>query len=332
MDKQSNITLKTDTEFMRLSAYESEALTNLLEHELIDLNVKPTIHVWRGYIVDGHKRYNLCQQYCVPFNIRYLNVETKEEAIIWKCSLLITEKKYHKTKFIHYYLGKYYVTKHGHKTLTNPTGHNQYTQKELLVRNIPLSTYRQLADSIGKEAGLKGPSIYKYAREYRYLEAIYNMSPLMANLILSEKKQLSYDALGTLSKLTSFEMSKAERFCQSDKHSFIQLDKLLEYIEKGDRDWDRPSIRKVSNVKMNVPKSSNAKPQIKVTPSFDPDAEISSLFLTIPSWISSMNRVRTNTDFSLISSNAGDRLKSELNNMTNSIKLLINELEVLTNE
>ena len=327
MNNKGLIKLKTDTELLRLSSYETGSLTDLLEHELIDLNTKPTIYVWRGIIIDGHKRYNLCHKYNVPFNIRYLNFESKDDAIIWKCCLLITEKKYHTARFMHYYLGKYYVTEQGRKGISNTFGHNQFTPKELLVKHTNLSTFRELSEAIGKEAGFKSSSILKYAREYKYIEAIYELSPLMADIILSEQIQISYETLGSISKLTSFEMNKAERYVQSTNSIYIELDKLREYIEKSDKDFDRPR-----KPRQSLPKTPAIKPQIKVTPKFDPDAEIASLYLTIPSWISSMSRARNNTDFSKISDTAANKLRSELNNMQSGIQLLINELEVPTNE
>lgn len=51
-------------------------------------------------------------------------------------------------------------------------------------------------------------------------------------------------------------------------------------------------------------------------PKFDPDSEVSSLSLTIPSWISLINRTQSVTDFNLIS----DKAKKELTNRLDSLK------------
>ena len=59
---------------------------------------------------------------------------------------------------------------------------------------------------------------------------------------------------------------------------------------------------------------------VKDMPDFDPDADINVLTLTIPSWSSSINRVRTKTDLSIVSAGAKDRLVTEL-------RLLIQRVE-----
>lgn len=62
---------------------------------------------------------------------------------------------------------------------------------------------------------------------------------------------------------------------------------------------------------------------IKDMPEYDPDAEIASLTLTIPSWISSMNRVRDVSDMSKVSIAAKAKLLNELEKLGNAtLKML----------
>lgn len=68
-------------------------------------------------------------------------------------------------------------------------------------------------------------------------------------------------------------------------------------------------------------------PAIKNMPEFDPDAEITGLTLTIPSWCSSLDRVRTKTNLSIVSdqaraklSNALETLQSKSSEMMDAIK------------
>lgn len=74
-------------------------------------------------------------------------------------------------------------------------------------------------------------------------------------------------------------------------------------------------------------KSIEPKPVIKQMPKFDPDAELSSLSLTIPSWCSSVERVMNVTDFRLSSKEGKNRLKIQLNNLINVIDKITNILE-----
>ena len=59
---------------------------------------------------------------------------------------------------------------------------------------------------------------------------------------------------------------------------------------------------------------------MKDTPAFDPDAEINGLALTIPSWCSSMKRVRNAIDPDIVSEDAKSRLRSGLILLTDEVK------------
>ena len=61
-------------------------------------------------------------------------------------------------------------------------------------------------------------------------------------------------------------------------------------------------------------------PSVKDTPAFDPDAEITGLALTIPSWCSSMERVRHTINPDIVSENAKSRLRSSLILLTDEVK------------
>ena len=60
---------------------------------------------------------------------------------------------------------------------------------------------------------------------------------------------------------------------------------------------------------------------------FDPDAELSSLSLTIPSWCSSIERVMNVTDFQRSSKEGKKRLKIQLSNLMTVIDKITKILE-----
>lgn len=53
-------------------------------------------------------------------------------------------------------------------------------------------------------------------------------------------------------------------------------------------------------------------PSVKDMPAFDPDAEITGLTLTVPSWSGSIHRIIARTDLSIVSAGAKKRLASAL--------------------
>ena len=62
-------------------------------------------------------------------------------------------------------------------------------------------------------------------------------------------------------------------------------------------------------------------------PAFDPDADITGLTLTIPSWTSSINRVLTKTDLSIVSDTARNSLANELQSLLKNIDKMLSAIE-----
>ena len=64
-------------------------------------------------------------------------------------------------------------------------------------------------------------------------------------------------------------------------------------------------------------------PSIKDMPTFDPDAEVTELTLTIPTWNSSIKRTQTNADLSIISQTAREKLKSALQSLRDEVDIML---------
>ena len=66
---------------------------------------------------------------------------------------------------------------------------------------------------------------------------------------------------------------------------------------------------------------------VKQMPSYDPDAEVSGLTLTIPSWVSSIQRTYAAAEFSAISPHALERLTAQLLCLTRSAEQLMSAIK-----
>jgi hypothetical protein len=77
-----------------------------------------------------------------------------------------------------------------------------------------------------------------------------------------------------------------------------------------------------ANPTMEVPD----KPAIKTMPTFDPDAEVAGLTLTIPSWTSSIERTKSTADFNIISSSAKDKLEEALEALQRKVQELLSAI------
>lgn len=72
----------------------------------------------------------------------------------------------------------------------------------------------------------------------------------------------------------------------------------------------------------------SAGPSVKDMPEFDPDAEINSLALTIPSWVQSLKRTQSTVNIPLITDEGRQHLRDELQQLINTASGLDATLEV----
>ena len=70
---------------------------------------------------------------------------------------------------------------------------------------------------------------------------------------------------------------------------------------------------------------------VKDVPTYDPDGEVASLSLTIPSWNSSIDRVFNQTNLNEISDKARAQLKSELLAVRDSVDVILLAIEEASN-
>lgn len=67
-------------------------------------------------------------------------------------------------------------------------------------------------------------------------------------------------------------------------------------------------------------------PLIKIPPMHDPDAEIAGLTLTVPSWVSSIERARNNADMNAASTSAKSKLEEALLSLQKKVSEMLSEI------
>ena len=80
-------TLRIDPEFKaQIPPLTQEERKQLEENILAEGELLAPILVWNGTIVDGHNRYEILQSHPeIPCSVRNLDLETREEVLIWIC-------------------------------------------------------------------------------------------------------------------------------------------------------------------------------------------------------------------------------------------------------
>jgi hypothetical protein len=75
--------LNVDKEFRDLFPQLTEDEFNQLEKNIIKDGCQSPIITWKGYVVDGHNRYNICTKHDIKYQTDILTCSTKDEAIEW---------------------------------------------------------------------------------------------------------------------------------------------------------------------------------------------------------------------------------------------------------
>ena len=85
--------------------------------------------VWRGTLIDGHNRYEICTRHSIPFSVKEMNFYCREEAIAWICANQLGRRNLSE-ETRKYLIGKQYDSEKFVSKIKNPNGFNQYSSPE----------------------------------------------------------------------------------------------------------------------------------------------------------------------------------------------------------
>ncbi len=254
MNCEKTIQLVVGKEFTRLiQPFSHEELLRLYSELSI---LKPLVfHIWKGILIDEMGYYKLSLQFGIPYEIRPLLKKTREEIIIDICGkqlkrtdLTIMMKKY--------LIGKISLAEQMRNELSVICSGAEFTKTEIRER-------------IGKKYAYGFNSVRDFEFGSLVIDKFFEIDQTFAENILSEKANISFNCLMSMSKLSS-----------------DQLKYIADNMFKSEfdlKEWIRST-----NAKSDLSHRSGV--SVKNTPVYDPDAEISSLSLTIPSWINSIEK------------------------------------------
>lgn len=254
MECERAIQFRVDSEFARLiQPFSHEEILRIFNDPS---TLKPLVfHVWKGILVDDAGYYKPALQLNVPFEISPLLKKTREEIIIDICNKQL--KRTDLTIIMKKYLiGKMSLAEQLKNELSvNHSGH-EFTKTEIRRH-------------IGSEYEYGFNSVRDFEFGAITIDNFFEIDQTFAENILSEKSNISYSCLIAMSKLPP---NKLRYIADNISQSGFKLKELIKSI----------------NVKPDSSRKYDT--SVKITPGYDPDAEISSLSLTIPSWINSIER------------------------------------------
>ena len=300
--------------FKYLKPFESPEKMQVLENDLITNGCTEPILTWHNKIIDGYKRYAICKKTGISCRTKSTNFQFEEEAIAWVCRQEL-KRPFLPDGYRKYLIGKLYNAQKVaySKLYPMPAEAASFISKRPPIEYTTASK-NYTAQVLSHEFGLGFSTIYKYTVFANGIDILRKKDMEITKIILSDQIQVSLNAVTELSKLSNEDLAKMKD-CFMDESTFrIQLN----------------DIERTLNMRCYVPKTlpKLAEPEIKQMPKYDPDAEITSLTLTIPSWISYMQRTCNNATFELISDIAKEKLLLQLSELYNAINTIQNALEV----
>lgn len=313
--------LKTEDEFKNLIRPLSREEYAQLEANLVADGCRDPIITWNGVIIDGHNRYEICNRLHIPYAVQKMNFDGREEVIIWICVNQLGRRNI-ADEARRYLIGRQYEAEKMVGFNRNASGRNQYTNA--LNAKAPHApnevsgqdakeTYLRTAARIGDEYHISSVAVQKYAKYSKALDVLGKKMPEIVPKVLSGSYKISHDNIVALSEMDDEEVKEL-----SVKIGLGTVP-AIRYSE---------SRRDLSGApeKQNLSKLTTL-PAIKMTPKYDPDSLVNGLALTIPSWVSSIERTRTAGDMRLVSRKAKKRLREVLERLQCKIQALLNKME-----
>lgn len=306
--------LKIDPEFKNLIRPLRREEYRQLELNLVMEGCREDLIVWNETIVDGHNRYEICNKMHIPYGIKELDFPDRDAAIAWICANQLGRRNIsEETK--KYLIGKQYEAEK--KSRRNGNGYNQYRPNPHIAagrgRPIGEESGRRTAARLGKEHHVSGATVQKYAKYSAALDAIAQVAPELVPHILSGTYKISFENIVALAEMEPEELKELSRKIGKNPYAFAR------YSESRRNLHSEPAVKSIAPV--------SEQPAIKTMPAYDPDAEVAGLTLTIPSWMSSIDRTKTTARLEEISPAAKQNLLTALTELEGKIREMLHAIE-----
>ena len=307
MDKGFAV-LEIDQEFKTL-------IRPLRKDEYLQLEVNLTIDgcrepiiTWNNIIIDGHNRYEICNRLHIPYAVSEMPFESREQVIVWICNNQLGRRNItEETR--RYLIGKQYELEKVARKHPNATGFNQYKRRNKGERG---ESFRRTAQKFSAQYNVSTGAVQKYAIFSKALDIVGQADPELPGKVLSGTFKISHENLVALSKMPPEEIRRIGAKPEDLQHPFTSYSDT----RKEFANMDEESV---------IPMQENL-PPIKVTPKHDPDAEIAGLTLTVPSWISSIERARNLANMNAASLDAKCRLEEALLSLQEKVSEMLSDI------
>lgn len=265
------------------------------------------IFIWHGMIVYHYEQYLICNSQQLSYFRIELDFDCEEEIIDWICKKELQRKDLTNERR-KYLIGKRYssvvsIRKEEADTSSLLLNNDENTSSK------PVFKYK-IAEQIGCDYSICHNTVLKYMIYMNAIDNIFLKDKIVAERILSGNLKVSHETIIEMSRLPKEDLYSIRDFLHNEKNTRICFPQIRNELQ-----WKKIFIaQEKSSQKQDFP--------IKKIPQYDPDSEISSLALTIPSWIGSISRTHTRTNFNLVTENGRINLQNQLE----SLRLTVNDI------
>lgn len=278
-----------DPEFRELVYPLSTRAYQALKARLLQENENIKINVWNHQVLDSQIEFEICAQNGLPFTIEKKHFRRRKDAISWICEQQLQRNDL-TPQMRRYLIGMLYETR------KPPSERGRIPNGQSSGNSKPKRS--KLLERLAEQNNVTVYSVARYGGFARAINRIRKQTPKLARMILSGNYGITHEKTVQLSR-----QQKGDLLIFQTRLTNGQDAELKESIS--------------ANI---VSINGRPAPSVKDDPVFDPDAEINGLALTIPSWCSSMERIRRTIDPAIVSENAKNRLRTGLLLLTNEVQ------------
>ena len=318
------LTLNIDPEIESLHLPLKEGPMKALEATISEKGPIRPIKVWNGFIIDGHKHYRIYTETNIPFSITVYDFNNRFDAMAWVCQRTLLRKDLTE-EYRKYYIGKLFLLNYSSAEEQGITKEQYLAKGESVPKDTPVYTRQDISNEIGKAYNISNTAIYTSKQYAEAIDTLKEKEKDIAISILTENARISIENVIKLSVLTPEELRSIKpRFTekQDTEHKRLSMSDIRHDIQLYRLHHREAEARK-------KPPAEQA--GIKIMPKYDPDAELSSLSLTIPTWKSSIERVDTAADFPHSSENARKKLLKQLSNLSDTVTQITKHIKETEN-
>ena len=305
------MTFKPNVKFLDLVQPMDEEELKTLKNNILKYGCNEPIYTWHDMVVYHYEQYCICHSQHMSFLRVELDFDKEEQVVDWICKKELQRKDLTNERK-KYLIGKRY------STLVSLGGETE--TPSLLLDDNDNSSFKsmckyKIAEEIGNEYAICHATVLKYTMFMKSLESIWTKDKIVAKRILASDLKLSHETLIELSRLPKEEICSIQDFLHDEKNTRVSYPQI-----KSELQWKQIFIAQEKNVaKQTLP--------IKQVPQYDPDSEISSLALTIPSWIGSITRTHTRTNFNLVTDSGRVHLQNQLKSLRVTVDNILQDVE-----